>query len=247
VEINLALALRQSGVRDFSIDCLDLNPDMLERGRRDAAARGVEDCIRPLCADFNAWEPREAYDAVIANQALHHVLNLEGLLDAIRSSLVPQGLLVVSDMIGRNGHRRWPEALPFVEAFWDELPNHYRYNNQLDRAETVYPDWDCSLEGFEGIRAQDILPLLLRNFGFEFFFAFSNITDPFIDRGFGPNFDPARAWDRDFIDRVHACDDREIRAGRVKPTHMLAVLTSAAPGSLICEPEMTPHFCMRLP
>jgi SAM-dependent methyltransferase len=155
---------------------------------------------------------------------LHHVLNLERLFARIKSSLKPAGLFVISDIIGRNGHQRWPEALDIVHEFWRKLPPSYRFNRQLDRYEQLYEDWDCSYESFEGIRSQDILALLLEHFHFQLFIAYANVIDPFVDRSFGPNFDASALWDRAFIDQIHARDDNEINAGRVKPTHMLAVV-----------------------
>lgn len=119
---------------------------------------------------------------------------------------------------------RWPEAAAIVQEFWQELPSNYRRNVQLRRRERRFLDWDCSVASFEGVRAQDILPLLIERFDFEMFFGFGNLIDPFIDRSFGPNFDADAAWDREFIDRVHTRDEAEIRAGRITPTHMLAVL-----------------------
>jgi SAM-dependent methyltransferase len=246
-EVRLARTLLEAGATDFVIDCLDLNEDMLERGRELAAAQNVASHIHPLKGDFNTWQPACEYDAILANQALHHVVQLEDLFLACQASLTPAGLFVISDMIGRNGHRRWPEALVLVEQFWNELPEPYRYNRQLLRQETAYPDWDCSLEGFEGIRSQDILPLLLQRFHFNFFYAFGNVTDPFIDRGFGPNFDASSAWDRDFIDRVHACDVREMLAGRLKPTHMLAVVGRQQTAETVCLEKRTPGFSVRWP
>jgi 2-polyprenyl-3-methyl-5-hydroxy-6-metoxy-1,4-benzoquinol methylase len=246
-EVRLARTLAEAGATDFVIDCLDLNEDMLERGRQDAAKAGLRARVNPLRGDFNEWQPEFGYDAIVANQALHHVVKLESLLDACKQVLKPGGLMVVSDMIGRNGHRRWPEALDLVEQFWNELPETYRYNRQLRRQETAYPDWDCSLEGFEGIRSQDILPLLLDRFHFRFFYAFGNVVDPFVDRSFGPNFDANAEWDRHFIDRVHACDESEMLAGRVKPTHMLAVLSREQAGDLICPDGRSPEFCVRQP
>ena len=108
-------------------------------------------------------------------------------------------------------------------------------------------DWDCSNEGFEGIRAQDILPLCVDRFGFETFLAFANVVDPFIDRSFGHHFDANGAWDRDFIDRVHARDEAEIRAGRIKPTHMMAVMTNDRGATPRIRDGLTPAGCVRVP
>jgi hypothetical protein len=149
-------------------------------------------------------------------------------------------------MIGRNGHQRWPEALAAVHRFWQELPLEYRYNHQLDRHEELYENWDCSGESFEGIRAQEILPLLLDRFHFRAYIGFANVIDVFIDRAFGHNFKADQEWDRDFIDRVHAFDERALLAGNLTPTHMLAVLSSR-PGSRQCSRGMTPERSVRWP
>lgn len=244
-EVELAQALRAQGFNNFRIECLDLNEAMLERGKQLAAERGVSAHLAFVPGDFNKWQPRKQYDAVMAHQALHHVLQLENLFASIKRALKPDGLFVVSDMIGRNGHMRWPEALSIVHEFWRELPDSYRYNHQLKRHEELYENWDCSNEGFEGIRAQDILPLLVKNFNFELFIGFGNVISPFIDRGFGHNFNPEREWDRAFIDRVHARDEAEMRAGRIKPTQMLAVLRNEEVVEPKYGPPLTPEFSMR--
>lgn len=224
VEIDLAAALRAAGHSNFVIDCLDLNPAMLQRGREAAAERGLGANIAPLQADFNQWQPTAEYDAVVANQALHHVLNLEGLFAGIKASLQPDGCFVISDMIGRNGHLRWPEALTIIHEYWRRLPHSHRFNWQFKRYEAMFEDWDCSLDGFEGIRSQDILPLLAEHFHFDRFVAFGNLIDPFVDRSFGHNFDIEDAWDRAFIDEVHARDEAEMAAGILTPTHLFAVV-----------------------
>lgn len=244
-EVRVAKLLLAMGFQSFEIECLELSAPMLARGRVFAEQEGVAGHIRTTRGDFNRWKAPQTYDAVIANQSLHHVVELERLFDEVKASLEPWGSFVVSDMIGRNGHMRWPEALAIVEEFWSELPREKRYNRQLRRQEDQFVNWDCSAEGFEGIRAQDVLPLLMERFEFHSFLGFANVVDPFIDRGFGHNFDPDCAADRALIDRIHARDEAEIRAGRIKPTHMFAVMSRKAPGPLRCIDHLTPAFCVR--
>jgi SAM-dependent methyltransferase len=247
MEIELASHLRARGNADFIIDCVDLNPAMLERGRASAAGHELSAHLSFVQADFNAWSPEHEYDAVIANQALHHVLKLEDLFAHIRSSLKPHGLLIVSELVGRNGHQRFPEALAIVHEFWRRLPPSYRFNRQLQRYEELYINYDCSIDGFEGIRAQDILPLLLKNFHFQVFIGFANVIEPFVDRGFGYNFDAQSPWDRNFIDAVHRRDEQEFAAGHLKPTHILAVLSNDTSVPTLCHPPLTPEFSVRNP
>lgn len=243
-EVRVAKLLSNAGLRQFTIDCLDMNPHMLARGVDMAAREGVAEHIVPVNADFNEWRATREYSAVMANQSLHHVVNLEGLFDEIKCGLSTGGYLVVSDIIGRNGHQRWPEALEAIQNFWRELPESYRYNRQLDRYEDVFDDWDCSQESFEGIRAQDILPLLLERFDFELFIGFANVVDVFVDRSFGHNFDADAEWDRAFIDRLHAFDERGLAAGTLTPTHMMAVLTQQ-PAAHVFARGVTPQQSVR--
>jgi SAM-dependent methyltransferase len=247
-EVRVAAELVRRGHAEFTLECVDINPVMLERGRALAAEQGVHAQIVPVLGDFNTWTAQGRYDAVIANQSLHHVVELEHLFDAIHAALTDEGLFVVSDVIGRNGHRLWPEARAIVQEFWQELPAERRFNLQLRRHEEEYLDWDCSNEGFEGIRAQDILPLLIERFGFELFIGFANVISPFIDRAFGPHFDPASPADRAFIDRIHARDEAEMLSGRIKPTHMLAAMRRQRDGVVTrCDRNLTPRFCVRPP
>ncbi len=245
MEVAIASQLMAKGYSQFAIECFDLNPKMLGRGAAAAEKAGVSEKVLFKQGDLNDWNPKHEYDAIIADQSLHHVVCLENLFDRVKESLKAEGSFLISDMIGRNGHQRWPEALTLVHEFWRKLPPSYRYNRSLKRYEELYENWDCSLEGFEGIRSQDILPLLLERFQFRLFLGFGNIIDPFIDRAFGPNFDAAARWDQSFIDGVHLRDQQCLLSGRVKPTHMLAVV-----GKNIVEPpliyqSLTPESCVR--
>jgi SAM-dependent methyltransferase len=247
LEIEIASKLLAGGQSRFVIDCLDLNEAMLARGRLAARSQGVSEQLDFIAADFNHWSPTHGYDGVIAIQVLHHVVNLEGLFAAVKQSLTRTGSFVISDTIGRNGHMRWPEALPIVHEFWRKLPPSYRYNHQVRRYEELFEDWDCSRYGFEGVRAQDILPLLIEGFHFKLFVAYANVIAPFVDRSFGHNFDTAVEWDRAFIDAVHRRDEEQLVRGGIKPTQMLAILgTEANEPTRLLEP-FSPQFCVRWP
>lgn len=244
-EVRIASQLRASGLDRFTLECLDITPAMLERGQQLAREAGVAEHMAFRRADFNRWRPDGHYDVVIANQSLHHVVALEHLFDAIAEAIGDDGVFVTCDTIGRNGHQRWPEALAIVRGFWKELPPHRRYNLQLRRQEDEFLDWDCASEGFEGVRAQDILPLLLERFGFKLFLGYGNVVMPFIDRSFGHHFDAKDPADRAFIDRIQARDDAAIRAGEITPCAMFAVLCNDRGVEPKVLDHLTPQFCVR--
>jgi SAM-dependent methyltransferase len=246
-EIEVANALRERGIRNFFFVCIDLNAQMLERGSLSARASGLADHFQFLELDFNDATPEDRFEVVMANQSLHHCLELERLFDRIASVLDSGGFFLTSDMIGRNGHMRWPEALVHVDRLWGLLQERHKYNHQLRRLETAYDNWDCSKEGFEGIRAQDILPLLLERFHFDAFLGFANVIDVFIDRSFGHNFRVDDDWDRSFIDYVAWLDDFLIEIGAVKPAHLIGAMTVRAVDQPKIYKHLSPEFCVRWP
>jgi len=244
-EICMGQWLIEQGFNNFSFECLDLNVDLLEQARKRAVESGVANRFSFHPCDVNAWAPERKYDAILALQSLHHVVELEGLLDGVWRGLHEHGYFLSDDMIGRNGHQRWPEALKLVQGVWKQLPAEYRFNRQLRRFEEKYQNWDCSADGFEGIRSQDILRLLMERFHFEFFFVFGNVIDIFIDRAFGHNFDPERQWDRDFIDHVHALDTSHLERGLITPTHMIAAMKKSPVERPLVYKHFTPEFSLR--
>lgn len=246
-EVRIAKLMKEAGLSRFVIDCLDMNPHTLQRGRELAEREGLGDHLAFVEGDFNKWTASRLYTGVMANQSLHHVVGLEHLFDEVKSMLNPRGYFVVSDMIGRNGHQRWPEALEALHRFWQELPSEYRYNVQLSRHEELYENWDCSISGFEGIRSQDILPLLIDRFNFRLFIPFGNVIDIFVDRGFGHNFKADQAWDKSFIDRVHAFDEESLQTGALTPTHLMAVLTTQKDEPAEYSRGLEPAKCVRWP
>lgn len=245
IEIKLVEMLLDKGLEHFTLECLDINQAMLDRGL--ASAQQLASKMQFTCSDINGWQPKQQYHIVIANQSLHHFVELELLFDKIDHALHPQGYFLTHDMIGRNGHQRWPEALEIVNELWATLPERYKYNHLLKRVELEeYENWDCATESFEGIRAQDILPLLVEKFSFDLFLAYANVIDIFIDRCFGHNFDANDPHDQAFIDKVHQIDQSAIEEGRIKPTHITAAMTKKSLNTQARSyKELTPEFCIR--
>ncbi|MDX1412519.1 MAG: hypothetical protein R3351_10205, partial [Nitrospirales bacterium] len=178
-------------------------------------------------------------------------VDLETLFDKISYGLRGNGCFLTMDIIGRNGHMRWPEALEVVNAIWSSLPDKYKYHHLLKHFEEKYENRDYSIDGgFEGVRAQDILPLLIDRFDFALFFAFGNLVDVFLDRGFGPNFEIHREQDRIIIDFIASLDESLIENGVITPCHLIAELRkrdTLKHEKMRCFKHLTPKYCLRVP
>jgi hypothetical protein len=252
LEVQIAQQLLSSGLGTFRMECLELSPILIARANQRIHEAGLGGHVAMVQADLNSWSPAAAagqrYTAVLASHILHHVVELESLFDNVAVAIGDTGVFLTSDMIGRNGHMRWPEALALVNALWETLPKPLRYNHISGQTDDAFQNWDCcSPGGFEGIRAQDILPLLVKRFRFEKFLAFGNLPDMFCDRMYGPNFDPGIPAHTRFIDSVEQLNALLLELGVLKPTKMYAVISSRGAGITRIWKNLSPQFCVRDP
>lgn len=221
-EIQIAQALLAMGRSNFRFLCLDLIPESVARANRSAVAAGVSEVLSSRVFDVNLDDLPIQIDGAMAHQSLHHFVELERTFDLIARQMPDHGMFLTQDMIGRNGHMRWPEVLNFVESIWRDLPDQKKYNHITKRIYPNFINFDCSKEGFEGIRAQDILPLLVERFDFSGFVGEGGVIEVFLDRSFGHNFRSNNEVDRQFVDALELFNSALLSAGKIKPTMMIA-------------------------
>ena len=86
---------------------------------------------------------------------------LERVLDFISAALADGGeFWSIGEAIGRNGNRLWGRAQDAANACFTSLPARLRRNHHTGVVDERLPDDDYGSGTFEGIRSQDILPLL---------------------------------------------------------------------------------------
>lgn len=226
VELELAKTLKTREQADFHLDALDISPVLIERFSEGVRENGLQDRVVPAVSDLNEGSIEGLYDVVLANHSLHHMVDLERVFDLTWNVLREGGIFATCDMIGRNGHMRWPETEKVVQAIWPLLTEKQRFHHQLlDLQLDQFRDHDSSKEGFEGIRAQDILYLILDRFHPYKFFAYGGFIEVLVDRGYGHGFDPDNEQHRNFIIAFAKINDMMLDSGMIKPTIMSAYFT----------------------
>ncbi len=246
-EIDIALALRTNGFADFLITCSDLSEHVLAGARAKAEQFNLEKNFCFLQVDLNHCTLEGQFDIVLANQSLHHIVELERVFDEVKKALrTLDGSFLICDTIGRNGHMLWPELLEEVQKRWVKLDAARRFDSATGRIEPNYLSYDSSKVGFEGIRAQDILPELMKRFEFELFLPYGGLVVPFVERRMGMNFNVNNSADLAFVDAL-AERECEIFADLVvKPTQMIAVLrTHKVSDRRLFDAGFTPERCVR--
>ncbi len=175
-------------------------------------------------ADLNTPQSHGDFHLALAHHSLHHIENLQAILDSAVTMLSEEkGKFIISDVVGRNGHMRWPEALAVIRQVWETLEDSKKFQHQFRHQDLWYENWDCSNEGFEGIRAQEVLRELYLRFRDNRVYFWGGIVEPLLDRGFGWNFSPENTLDCDFISKLVKLEERLIEKGILTPTQIIGV------------------------
>lgn len=221
--VELAIAREARGA---AVLCLDINRAALERGRRAAAAEGLNVSFDQ--ADLNRVElEASAFDVVFCHASLHHVLKLERLLEGAARALRPGGTLVVVDLTTRNGYRMWPETRRVAARIFATLPERYRLNHTAylprKRVDDRIWDGDTRSAGMECLRSEEVLPSLRRRFQTVWFVPYFSLCRRFFDTMYGPNYDLARPLDRAIVDWIWELDRHLLETGRLPPETFFGV------------------------
>jgi SAM-dependent methyltransferase len=152
---------------------VDVAEGAIEGARKAAQAEGLDGLTYEV-ADLNtATLPKEAYDVVYAHAALHHVFQLEHLLDEIKQTLKPGGLFVVYEYIGPSQMQFPRRDLELADVFLNVIPERYRKlqrrgGNKKEALRTSLDTMNSS-DPSEGIRASEIVPLVASRFEIRHF------------------------------------------------------------------------------
>ena len=148
------------------ITLFDLNENLM---RKAAAALSSVAQTSGVLGDVNVISAEQfgnlTFDFAMFVSGLHHVVEIEHVLQTVIELLVPKGeFWVIGEAIGRNGNQLWPEALDEANRIFSPLPERSRRNAFTGKVDSMVPETDFSANSFEGIRSEEIEPLLLRYF-----------------------------------------------------------------------------------
>jgi 2-polyprenyl-3-methyl-5-hydroxy-6-metoxy-1,4-benzoquinol methylase len=97
---------------------LDGSPAKIARARSLNHSTTVE----YVCSMFDAWEPAEPFDSILATNVLEHVSDARGFLRRCRSFLVPGGRMIVTVPNALGLHKRLGKAMGLIDDFYALTP-----------------------------------------------------------------------------------------------------------------------------
>jgi SAM-dependent methyltransferase len=146
---------------------IDIAADAIAEARQNA--QGLD--LTYETADLNRLELAPgAYDLVITQNCLHHVLELEHLAEQIWRSLKPGGYLWIHDYIGESQFQFSDLRLDVANRILAVLPERYRRDRLRDRVlkKIARPNPGALASPFEAIRSAEIVPIFTRWFEIDY-------------------------------------------------------------------------------
>jgi ubiquinone/menaquinone biosynthesis C-methylase UbiE len=150
---------------------MDLNPDLMTYANQEASKLGYKN-LRYEVADLNNIVlPKNSYDLVIFFHSIHHVENLEGILENVKNTLTKNGLLLVVDFVGPTRWQWTDQQIQITQQLLDILPDELKINlhnpvfkeTKKKISRPIIEDI-ISTDPSESIRSGEVLGLLHREF-----------------------------------------------------------------------------------
>jgi ubiquinone/menaquinone biosynthesis C-methylase UbiE len=197
---------------------VDLNPELLSEAATFGKQHDIEVRIEPC--DVNTYNITPGhYDFIVCRCSLHHFMMLERVLTQIRNGLADGGeLLVIGEWIGRNGLQIYPETEKIANELFRALPARLRKNAYTGEVDAVLPNMDHSVNCFEAVRSEEILPGLLKVFRPVEYVAYDALLTLFFDFRYGPNYNLDDEHDREVVQRITALDVDYVQRNILRPT-----------------------------
>ncbi len=140
------------------IEGVDFSPEAIAEARRGAEEAGLARRLDYRVEDIHTLRlPRRRYDIVFFHGSLHHIREVEAVLEEVRTALKPGGLLFLDEYMGPS-RSDWTDALwSFARSAFDALPDELKNRPELA---IPLPMDDPS----ESVRSSEILPATRRLF-----------------------------------------------------------------------------------
>ena len=139
---------------------LDISGKALARRERELSAK-FPGRVATQQLDLNFTElPKDAYDVVISDSTMHHLLNLEHIASQINESLTANGLFFYHDYVGEARLQFAEEKKRLFEAVFRDAQSRHAFLRRFQPVWSDPTDWKHS--PFEAIRSDETLDVFGR-------------------------------------------------------------------------------------
>jgi SAM-dependent methyltransferase len=214
-----ALATPGGGIR--SILACDVAKETVERARAHAEREGKAWIDYRVVNLENDELPAGPFDAIIANDVLHHITDLEGLYVRIHDALAPRGRFVFNEYVGPNRFQYDDERIELINRYFRLFPDNCRWdpvsNSCLWKRTRVDERKLTEEDPTEAVRSEDVLPLAREAFEVVAEIPYGGgLLNPLLF-GVIAGFEPGRAEHDRVLEILCAAEARLTESGQLAP------------------------------
>jgi SAM-dependent methyltransferase len=147
----------------------DISEGALGRAREKLLRAGAPpDSFLFEVRDANNLQIDGRFDLILSSGAIHHVTELEDLLDKVHDLLTPDGYFVVLEYVGPNRFQ-WTEGqCNIINGILSQLDPHYLKGGARTVLSAPPIPGLMAIDPSEAVRSEDIIPLVRERFHVEF-------------------------------------------------------------------------------
>jgi SAM-dependent methyltransferase len=162
------LLLHASGKVRF-VRGFDISEGALEQAREKFRRAGADPGSYLFeVGDANNLQLDDRFDLILSTGALHHVTELEDLLDKLHALLAPDGYFVLLEFVGPNRFQWTDRQCELINGVLAQLDPHYlKDGERLAFAPPPIPAL-MAVDPSEAVRAEEVLPLVRERFVVEY-------------------------------------------------------------------------------
>ena len=203
------------------ITACDFARDRVLAAEQTARREGLDRIRYQVCNLEAETLPEGPFDAIFANDVLHHITDLEGLYERIHEALAPEGKLLFNEYVGPNRFQYGDDRMDLVNRYFRLIPDHLRFNPywgglfwsrfRTDPAKLIADD------PTEAVRSEDVLPLARSFFEVEAEYPYGGgLLNPLLYEIIA-NFDEQRPYDSRLLEVLCDAEDRLTRSRLIEP------------------------------
>jgi 2-polyprenyl-3-methyl-5-hydroxy-6-metoxy-1,4-benzoquinol methylase len=220
------------------IEGIDIAPNRIEIAKQMAAQQGMQEVIKyTLCNAETTDFPSAPYDAIFFNSALHHMSELESLLQRCANSIKRRGYLFVNEYIGPNRFAFSEREKQVMQAAFQLIPEKYRishadHDRGKVRSHLAFPDpvEVSNVDPSEAIRSEEIVSILEQYFDIIEFNIAGGTLQQYLLSGIAGNFQESDPDSLQVLELIFQIEETLVASGDIAPHFALIV---AKPKGLI--------------
>lgn len=154
-----------------TLDALDIAPASIEIAKQKAAEENIKG-INYQCQNVEECSfPGKDYNAVFYNMSLHHIFNIEKILEKTQKVMKPDGFLFINEYIGPNRFDFTDREKEVIRAIYALIPEKFRIslaqaNFGSIQKEIIFPSPAevARIDPSESVCSAQIMPTLPKYF-----------------------------------------------------------------------------------